>query len=66
VYISLLYFNFLKVKTPTATIYSHYAGQSVLVGNPSEELENFVRTKFIAHMPLLTATSAFGLEKRCS
>jgi len=46
--------------------YSHYTGQPALGSGPSLELEDFVgATLSSAHMPLLMATSAFRLRRKC-
>ena len=50
--------------TTQQTSYGNYMGQPVLAGTPSYELEDFV-VSFTAHMPLLMATSAIGLGRRC-
>jgi len=36
----------------------------MLAGTTSEELDDFDEQIFTAHMPLLIATGAFGLERR--
>jgi len=45
-------------------LYSHYTGQPALAGTPRYELESFAVASFTVRMPLLTATSAFGLGRR--
>ena len=45
--------------------YHHYTGQSVLAGTPVKNWMILLEQSFTARMPLLTATSAFGLGRRC-
>jgi len=51
-------------KKPSHPVYGHYTGQPELAGTSSKELEDYVGQSFTARMPLLMATSTFGLGRR--
>ena len=43
--------------------YGHYTGRSVLASNPGKNWRTLLEQRFTACMPLLMATSAFGLKR---
>jgi len=53
----------LKYHLVQPPFYGHYTGQLVLDGTSSSELEDFLVQSFTDRMPVLTATSAFGLGR---
>jgi len=56
--------NYKKIEA-TATIYGHDVGQPVLASTPVKNWRILLQQRFTACMPLLAASSACGLWKRC-
>jgi len=47
------------------SLYSHYTGQGCQTAPSAKHWTTLLEQSFIAHMPLLTPTSAFRLRRRC-
>jgi len=47
------------------SFYNHYTDQPLLVSIPVKNCKILLEQSFTAHMPLLMATSTFGLGTRC-
>jgi len=49
----------------TTTTTGNYTGQPALGGTPVKKWRILLEQRFTVHMPLLMATSTFGLGRRC-
>ena len=59
------YIHAMCIKPANHPQYDHYTGQPTLAGPPVKNWRILLVQSFTACMPLLIATSAFGIGRRC-